>query len=304
MFRGVTGLNNRFDPMRHRFNPDTGMGELEEAVNVDIDDSGMISRRLGQVEISAGSFLNAFCDKGDCFIVQDRTIDSALFILDPDMVSLTGIRSGMTKGAMVSFCQVGEKTYYMNGYQAGVIDSGISYLWPDSNHLGASTTREYYSVPIGTHIAVFDGHMLVAEGNVLWISERYEFGKYRMAKNFFQMGSDIRMVKPVLNGIWISDQDKTGFIAPKPGQHISEADFYRKSSFPAHEWSDNIELVDLGDTELQIKGNSAIWSSDEGLCIGSENGDFEVSTIEKIIYPTGANGATVVKGYNVINSVY
>ena len=103
VFRGVSGLNNKIDPLRHRYSTETGIGELAEAVNCDIDDSGMISRRSGQTEISAGTFLTAYCNKGDCFVVMDRDDDSAIYQLGVDYSTLTGIRSGLTKGAMVSF---------------------------------------------------------------------------------------------------------------------------------------------------------------------------------------------------------
>ncbi|NCN39675.1 hypothetical protein GW916_00340 [bacterium] len=298
-FTGFTGLNNKISATRLNYDPQTGVSELAEAVNVDIDDSGGMSRRLGQVELDAGTFLNVFCDKGDCFVVQDRADDSAVLQVGKDF-SLSGIRSGMTKGAMVSFCQIGSTTPYMNGFESGVIEAGISSSWPDYIHLGAKTNREFYPAPIGTHIAYFDGHMLIAQGNTIWISEKYEIGKFRMAKNFWQMGTEIRMIRPVLNGIWVSDHKVTGFVPATESRHISAWPFLPRSSFPAHEWSDAHSLVELSSTP----GESAVWSSDEGLCIGTADGQIIVPTKNKLKYPAGSRGATVINDFNTINSVY
>ena len=305
LFDRVEGVNNKVDPSKIKSAQQRDGAvviELAEAVDCDIDDTGRISRRYGQVRISADAFDDAFCDKGDCFVVKNRTSDSAIYQLSADLVTLTGVRSGLSKGARVSFVQVGDKTYYSNGYQNGVIEGGVSSPWPAATHLGATTTREFYAPPIGTRLAWFGGHMLIVKDNVVWITERYEYGKVRMAKNFWQMGTDITMIKPVAGGIWLSDQGQTGFVSGEG--HVSDFGYLKKSSFPAHEWSENIELVDLSQSVLEIPGLSAVWSSNEGLCIGSESGQLIVSTKDKLVYPTGGSGATVVDGNNVINSVY
>jgi len=301
IYTGTTGINNKVDSARLVFDPKTGVTELAEAVNCDIDDTGRISRRYGQVHISADAFDDAFCDKGDCFVVKNRTSDSAIYQLSADLVTLTGVRSGLSKGARVSFVQVGDQTYYTNGYQNGVIEGGSSSPWP-TLLAGATTTREFYQAPTGTKLAWFDGHMLIVKDNVVWITERYEYGKVRMAKSFWQMGTNITMIKSVAGGIWISDQGETGFVSGEG--HIADLGYLKKSSFPAHEWSENIELVDLSKSLLEIPGLSAVWSSDEGLCIGTETGQLIVSTKDKLVYPAGGSGATVVDGNNVINSVY
>lgn len=302
ILKGALGLNNIIDPLRHPYNTETGVGFLAEVVNCDIDDSGMISRRLGQVLLSNISSHSVFCDKGDCFVAQDRTNDAALYQVGTDL-SLTGIRSGLTKSARISFCQIGNKTYYSNYFQNGVIEDGISTAWPvTTSHVGADTVREFYPAPIGSHLACFHSCMWVARDNVIWVSEPNAFGKFDMARRFFQFGSNVRMIKPVSGGVWVSDEERTGFIIA--ADKFIDLQYIKRSSFPAHEWSENIELVDLSSTKYQIQGLCAVWSSDEGLCIGTPDGQLIVATKEKLVYPTGANGATVVDGHNAINSVY
>ena len=299
LLEGTTGLNNIVDPVRLKYDEKTGVGELAEAVNVTIDDTGRITRRPGQTILTGYPSHSIFCDKGDCFVVRDRDTDAAIYQIGTDF-SQTGVRSGLTKGARVSFCQVGGKTYYANGVQNGVIEGGVSGVWPANTHVGPDTSRHYAPAPVGTHLAYFQGRMWVSVGNVIWISEPYAYGKFDMARRFLQFGTDIRMMKPVKGGVWVSDSEKTGFIS---GENADSLQYTLKSG-PAHEWSENIELVDLGSTVFQVPGLSAVWSSDAGLCIGSQDGQLIVATEKKLIYPTGASGATVADGHNVINSVY
>jgi hypothetical protein len=301
LLSGSTGLNNIVDPVRLQYDPKTGVAELAEAVNVDIDDTGRISRRPGQSLLDAGVYHSAFCDKADCFVVEDRATDAAIFKVATDF-SLSGVRSGLTKAARISFCQVGGKTFYVNGYENGVIENGISAAWPTNTHVGPDTSRSYSPAPVGTKLAHFQGSMWVAQDNVIWVSEPYAYGKFDMARRFFQFGSNVTMMKPVAGGVWVSDEEKTGFIAA--GDKFDDMRFIQRSPVPAHEWSENIELVDLSQTVFQVPGLSAVWSSNKGLCIGTEDGQLVVATEKKLVYPAGSQGATLVSGTRAINTVY
>ena len=302
LFTGSTGLNNILAPVRLPYNPERGISDLSAAVNVSIDDTGRVSRRPGQTLLSDIISHSLFCDKGDCFVVQDRESDSALYQVGTDY-ALTGIRSGLTKGARVSFVLVGNKTYYSNGYQNGVIENGLSSIWPvNTDHVGATTVRAFYDAPLGAHLAYFQSCIWVAKDKVLWISEPNAFNKFDFSRKFFQFGTNILMIKPVAGGVWVSDEEKTGFISV--AERFASMQWTKKASSPAHEWSENIELVDMSDTEHQIPGLCAVWSSDEGLCIGTPDGQLINVTQKKLIYPTGSRGATLVDNNNTINTIY
>jgi len=298
------GVNNRVLPSRLAYDIETGEVDLAEAVNCDIDDSRQITRRLGSSQISSVISHSAFCNKGDCFFVQDRTSDAAIYRLGDDFISYAGVRSGLTKGNRVAFCQVGDKTYYTNQVQTGVITDGVSAAWPDqSAHVGAATTREFYPAPAGKHLEYWMGRMWISVGSVIYASEPFAVGKYAMARCFFQFGANVVMMKAVEGGMWVSTAEEIGF--------ISRADDFKSlqwvgkdSRKPAHEWSVCHELVDLSKTALQIPGESAVWSSDDGVCVGKENGQLEVITEERLLYPASAEGATVVSDGKLFNSIW
>lgn len=298
IINGTTGLNNKVDPTRLKYDPETGVVELSEAVNCDIDDTGAISRRAGQEKIYSSPSHSGFCDGGDAFAVVERTSDAAIFKLNTDF-SLSGVRSGLNKGLRVSFCQVGGKTYYSNTVQNGVISGGVSSVWPVTEHVGANTTRAFYPAPLGHLLGYYRGRMLVAVDNVIFISEEYAPGKFDLHRRYWALGSRVVLLKPVHNGIWVSDLSKTYFIYA--ADTLDGYSLVKKSDFPAHEWSANNRLVDL--QRIKIGGMSAVWSSDDGQMIGTEDGQLINYTVDRLDYLTGSSGATVVCDLKLINTV-
>ena len=161
------GINNRVDSKRIRqYDRETGVSDLASGVNIDIDESGGVSSRLGLVEISAIASHSLFQDGGDAFVVQDRTAenDAVLYRLNSDM-SLTGVQSGLVKAARLSYFQVGDMTFYANGYGMGKVVNAVSAVWPVTTYYGPDTLKEFSAVPVGTHIAYHKGRAWVAVGD-------------------------------------------------------------------------------------------------------------------------------------------
>jgi hypothetical protein len=103
-------------------------------------------------------------------------------------------------------------------------------------------------------------------------------------------------------GVWVSTEAETMFV--RAADKFDDIKLEQKSAYPAHEYSECTGLLDLSKTDLQIPGQSAIWSSDDGLVVGSSDGSLVVITRNKLVYPKGTQGATVATCFNIINSVY
>jgi len=301
ILKGALGNNNKIDPLRHSYNTETGVGFLSVADNCDIDDSNMISRRLGRVLISSKDSHSLFCVGGDGFVVQNRGGDAALYKIGPNKLPV-GVRSGLTEFANMSYFQVGLKTFYANGFQNGVVTNGVSAPWPIDEYKGPDSLKDFSAAPVGTHIAYFGGMAWIAVGSTIYCSIPYKLGLFRMAKYFFNFATDIRMIRPVAGGVWISDSKNIGFIAV--AETWDGYKYFKRSDCPAHEWSDNNRLVDLSKAKVAIPGLSAVWSSDEGLCAGTADGQLINLTDDRLVYSAGSSGATVIDKFNVINTVY
>lgn len=120
-FTNFSGIKNTMPPERLHSLPtrDNPSSDLVTALNVDIDNSGQVSRRAGQTLKVAGAAHSLFSLGADCFFVQGN----ALQRLNTDF-SVSTLATGLTLNAPASFVKVNQRTYWSNGQQVGVIDGG------------------------------------------------------------------------------------------------------------------------------------------------------------------------------------
>jgi len=295
LFSSSNGLNTKVQKTRVAF-AEGGVTDLTKALNISHDRTGRVSRRSGYDRVQEGSFHSVFCDGGDCFVGKT----TGLYRVNPDM-SLTGVRGNLT-GDRISFCQIGSETYYTNGTQNGVIRDGKSYDWPVGEYLGPVTTRDFTGAPVGNHLAYYNGRMCVAVDNVVYFSEPWAPGLFNRSKNFVQFSSDVRMIKPVMSGVFVSDSESTWFF-----QGSTPEDFTQKKvlGYPALEWSvatDYVEGLDMG---LEVPGMCAMWGSRYGAILGLPDGTAMNRSINKVRYPrVGTQGSGLVRDQSFIFNIF
>jgi len=305
IYNGTFGLNTITDPVRISAGSDKapGMIELAVAVDVSIDDTGMVSLRKGDLLAESGTFHSLFCSGGDAFVIQDRTDDAALMKIATDL-SISGIRSGLIKGKRMSFTQVNTDTYYSNGLQNGYVHEGLSAAWPVNTYHGPDTNSQFVPTPVGNHIAFkAGGLMLIAEGPTLWIChEPFAFGLFNKRSGFVQFGSDITMICPVAAGVFVSDCEKTWFL-----RGTSWFDFIqvKVADYPALEWSLAHDAIDLKVAiSDKLNGFGRVWATPEGVCLGMDDGNMINLTQEKIAYPSGyTTGACLITDSHILHTV-
>jgi len=289
IFQGSTGLNIVDDPVR------LAETDLQVAVNISIDQSGRVKSRPRTMQVQAGNFHSLFCDGGDCFVIKD----TALYQVAADG-SLTGIRSGLTDAPM-AFAQVGDKTYYTNGFEKGIISGGVSSVWSKGTYVGPTTHRHFSAPPIGHHLAVFAGRMLISQDNVLWWSEPFNFGLYDLSGSFVQFNTKITLVKPIDAGVFISTEKNTYFLS---GTDPKQWTLRTVATYPAIEWTDAIEYLSAADLGIDIPGKVPVWASTEGAILGTPNGNIINLNKKKVIYPEVArSGFGGLIGFNFIHGV-
>lgn len=112
-YSGFTGLRNNITAERF------AVTDLEAAVNVDLDNSGRLSRRAGYASVLAGSQVHS--------LWSDENEDVCLYVaggvlrrMHPGYTS-TALRSGLLGSAM-SYSRVNDLVYFANGLETGVYD--------------------------------------------------------------------------------------------------------------------------------------------------------------------------------------
>lgn len=291
IFSGTTGINNKVDPSRLRFNPQTGIVDLAAAVNIDIDDTGRPSRRPGRTAtvrtepwkclFSAGSFMVGITGNALCVIESD--------------LSYTAIRN-VNASARMSYVRDtdGERdiVYYCNGHENGRIISKVSYTWPVGDL--TSETKEFSAAPIG-HLLEKRNRMFIAQGNTLWYSAPNSCNLYRLGSDYIRFQSRILMVQAVDGGLWVSDSEAIYFLSGDIMPALNEMPRQSKrADYPAQK---NTEAKVPGSI-IGVDGLSGIvviFNTNKGVCVGTEDGRLINITERKVVLPSGLNGAGFYK---------
>ena len=276
VLKGSAGLNNKVDPARLRYDSETGIQELAVAKNVDIGDSGRVSRRKGYSKVLDLSDCHSIYNTGDyCLFVHA----GALAVLEKDY-SYTNIRN-VTVGANVSYVQVEDKVYYCNGHENGYVKSRVSYPWVGEVYVGPTTTKTFSDPPVGHLVELFSGRIYIASDSVLWYTEPFAYSWVDFAQNFIPFESKVRMIEAVDEGLWVSDSNKVYFLR---GKSPKEFEVTIVTSYPAIEGTTH-DVFDIDEAK------AVVWTSTEGICMGFSSGKFKNLTRHKLWYPDSVKGA-------------
>lgn len=295
IFSGSNGLNTKLDPVRLRFDSKVGITDFAACKNIDIDDSGRPFLRSGTTATARteSTWKNLF----GCGSYALGTKGNALCVIEADM-SYTALRN-ITTGANMSFVRDtdGEQDiiYYMNSYEKGRVLNKVSYTWPLITPVGVTTQKEFSEAPVGHLLEIRNLRMFIAEDNILWYSEPSGYHAYRLGANYFGFPSRLKMVQAVSGGLWVSDSESIYFLGGSIAPTLQEMPVQRKlAGYPAIE---NTAVKTLA-SRIGIDGLSGIvivFTADEGICVGSEDGQLINLTEKKIDLPSGITGAGVYR---------
>ena len=301
VFKGSSGINTKVDPVRLKFNPETGVSELAACVNCDIDDTGRLSRREGYAASARTESWHSLFGCGNYGI---GVTGNALCIIEHDM-SYAPIRNVMPSAHM-SYCKTfdGKKdiVYYTNSFVNGRIWDKISYSWPIETYVGAPTRKTFFAAPIGHLIEVRNLRMFMAQNNVLWYSEPGSYGLWRMAADYFLFPSRLRMVQATTGGLWISDSDSIWWLAGEIMPTAMEMPVQVKmADYPAIKGT--ATKVSGSKVGEGISGMVVVFATTKGLCIGTGDGQLINLTERKIDMPKGSVGAGLEKNGRYVCTV-
>ena len=295
IFRGTAGLNNRIDPARIRFDQKTFIQELAIAVNVVVDDSYRLTRRKGQTPTAITSSCHSLFPYGSvCMAV----IGSSLCVLDAGL-NPTVIAS-VNSDAHMSYETVMELVYYCNGYDNGIINlntmSRSDWVKDTGDYVGPITSRQFQSPDVaGYMLAYYKGRLYMPTVDqgfpVVWYTEPNSFNWVDFAQNYLPFESQVRMFRPVRDGIFVSTDTEVFFLLGD--EPVAAFEHIHISDYPAIEGTDVI-VPGSRVRDGRIIGEAVIWTTKQGICIGAPGGDFNNLTANKIRLPTGFNRGSAV----------
>ncbi len=244
IFSGAIGVNNKIQPQRLHYDPESGVSALEWAENVFIDPTGAIVARRGYEKQEDGVFHSLYPGKDWGLVVKDRDNDSALYkvvVSDSGNVSLEGIRSGMAKGRKLDYCFANGFIFYANGYENGMVTpDGVSVPWKENQWFNEQTIVGFTAPPPAEHLAYNAGRIFFSTENVLNYTEFGMLGLYDPARNGEQFNGRIRAIIPAPDGLYVSTNMAIYFLA---GLNPKKWTSRQVLGYPALEWGVGREPV-------------------------------------------------------------
>jgi len=118
-FQKFSGLRNNVAESSFK------LDDLSVALNVDLNDDGVVSRRKGfSAPEIVGDYHSLWSGAGVCLAVSGTTLNRIL----PGYTA-TALRTDLTTGRRLSYYAVGNRAYYSNGVETGVVESGEDRSW-------------------------------------------------------------------------------------------------------------------------------------------------------------------------------
>lgn len=282
LYKQCIGINNKVDPTRLSIGD---VCELETGDDILIDKTGSIVSARGNSLLNAGNYHSGF-DIGDgSFLAgMDYSTGSALYKCMPQndgSLVLTGLRSGMTKGARLSYCLVGDKIYYMNGFEKGIVSGDVSTIWTVSEW-PRETEDVYLDTPTGKFFDIISGCFVIASGNEIIWTESGMWGIVNENTSWERLETDIRMIYSVGTGMYISDEKGVYWCS---GMNPNEWIFKKVLNYPAIPYKRYNKTIDPSFFGFQTSEPSALFGTVNGPVIGLPDGNVYNLVDKKVTMP-------------------
>ena len=276
LFRAVAGLNTKSDPVRLAAD-ENGVRDLARAVNVTVQPSGRIGRRQGAALLASGDFKSGWGNGRDIgFCVSNNII----YQINTDN-SLTILTEILTEH--LSFAPWGHRIYWTSGAEMGYVEGRENHAWEQSEYFGPDTDRVFTGPPLGQLLARFHDRMLIAVDDTIYPSEPFQPHLYWL-ENYVRFPGRIRLLAPVDDGVWVSDEERLYFVA---GLDPDEQNVIEKTTYPAHAGAPATVMPGTLPYQELPQGRTYKIMTERGICLIGPAGLFINETQGKIDWETG-----------------
>lgn len=224
-----------------------------------------------------------------CLFVEDGT----LYRMGVDFTKSV-LRSGLSNHRM-SYTSFNDRVYYCNGFQIG-------YVVDDVSHDLVDPILDFkMPLPAGNFVELYNACLLVAHKNILYVSDPL-CDYYDIRTGYKLFASDIQMVRAVDAGVYVSD-DVVWFMKGGGNDDFSREIAYESPAIPFTDIRVDGQYIASG-----MEGDVAIWTSKNGICVGSAQGNVTNLTEERYTFSPTTEGSAFIRDTNnvrhYINSLY
>jgi len=289
------------------------VGELEAAVNVDIDDAGQLRRRRGYDQKLAGycHSLWSMPDGRALIVYRDD-----LGILQQDYL-IVPLVTGIGPDPL-SYTAVGETVYFSSRSASGkIVDDAVlpwgqtggegQWLSPvirPTETLGAISGKLLGPPPLATEIESYKGRIYLASERWLWATELYLYDLVDRTKNYLQFEHDITMVRAVDSGLFVGTTAQLLFLQGTLSEGFKRSVVLESPVIPG-----SAVVVPTADVHPQAResdtvpeSNSPVFLTGQGICVGLDDGQVINLTRKRVVFPEAVRAAALYREDQGANS--
>lgn len=294
----------KFDGLVNTVTPERmGLGDLQRAANVDLDNAGLIRRRRGYTQLAPGAFHSAWtAPDGRTFVVEEGT----LCVLREDTTRLPLVEVG---GTPLSYVSVGGVVYFSSRDasgkilpdltpapwgQAGGDGQWLSPVLRPTETLGEVQGKLLRRPPLAEWLTHHSGRIYLAQGTVLWATELYAYDWVDATRTFFQYETPITGLASCGDGFYVGTTQAVYFVSGAL-RELRRQTVVQSGCVPGSMVSVTADTVArAGEPALQHR-EGVIFLTDEGLIVGFNNGFCRNLTGGRFMFPKSEVAVPMVR---------
>jgi len=181
------------------------------------------------------------------------------------------------------------------------VGSGPVFLGEGTDLGRACDTRHKTRMRPGMYLRYFRGRLLVARGNVVYISEPLRYGLMDPRTGFVQFPGRVTFIQPVEGGVFVGQPGSVLFMK---GQGPEKWDVVQTGAgAPIPGSATSIDGTEMSLDGVDSASRYAVWMSERGYAIGTPNGSVVEPQGKRLRVPVGQYGATVVHERRLLSLV-
>lgn len=288
-----------------------GVLPLAECVNASISPEGVLSKRKDFNRVLEGEFHSLFVSSEGIYVIKEAEDESGGILCRVNRLGigtffLSEVATKMARRQKCFFAQYGQKIYFSNGYDSGIIFMDTAYPWTPGKYQGPAKTadgkivQEFTSIipDSMTHNCMHGGRQYVASGQDLWFSELYLPDTF-LHLSYIRNESEIKFIRSVRDGLFVGSYSDILFyrgVNPLKFEPVKVADYgvCENSCSPVM-----VPCIEVG---LDDPGMGIVFTTSEGVVVGTPSGNIFNINKKKIIYHEFMrNGFGCMIGYNYLH---
>lgn len=151
----------------------------------------------------------------------------------------------------------------------------------------AADTQHLRQMPPGEFVAMLNGFLLVAHGNVIRFSEPMRYGLWSPRHGFVQLPDRITMLAAVGNAVFVGTRSGVTVLRGAKPREWELDDTGARPPIPRA-----ATYIQSGDTRTEVPGRTmAVWLAPNGFVMGTEDGqviEMQTNRVDRIAHSAGA----------------